>query len=291
MNEPDFDDPTHDELRALLADAAGRSTTPTVPAEVAAVLDSTLADLIAERDGSLGVGRPTEPTDETAPVVALRPRRRTGQRLLVAAAAVVLLGAGGVGAAQVLTGSEQSDSVTAGTAAPDGETPLAPAVPEAAAGGSVGEVPGSEGSAKNLDRSDGLLVTSFSSAAFGAEVAEFVGSPAGRTAISDLGTGPRGPAEPPVSGFAADQEAEGYASKDSTPLRSEVQDQSSRPGELSTSSCTAPPLGTDAVVVQVLFEGRPALLVLDPVVNGSRHVAAWSCDGRQLLAETTVASS
>jgi hypothetical protein len=95
---PSFDDPSFDELRALLADA--RVTEP-VPADVAARLDATLAALQEERRAE-------------AVVVPLR-RRRTAARVLVAAAAVVVVTAGGVGIAQVA--QQRSDGSSDSTAA------------------------------------------------------------------------------------------------------------------------------------------------------------------------------
>lgn len=93
-----------DAVRRLLADA--RHSDP-IPDDVAARLDRALADLA---DLDVEAGRPA------ATVTPLAQRRRNASRLLVAAAAVVLVG---VGVGQVLDGTSggaDSESATAGDA-------------------------------------------------------------------------------------------------------------------------------------------------------------------------------
>lgn len=92
-------------VRRLLADA--RAAGP-VPAEVAARLDATLADLVADRAQEADA---TAATD-AAPVVPLASRRRrTAAGLLVAAAAVVV---GGVAVGQLVDRSPAPDRSSAG---------------------------------------------------------------------------------------------------------------------------------------------------------------------------------
>src|SRR4051812_36591398 len=88
-------------VRALLADA-GSSTEEQVPADVAARLDATLADLVAER----------EQEGSAATVVPLR--RRWTRDLTAAAAAVIVLGVGGVAVGNL--GSSSSDDAASSKA-------------------------------------------------------------------------------------------------------------------------------------------------------------------------------
>ncbi|HET7682598.1 MAG TPA: hypothetical protein VFK34_02890 [Marmoricola sp.] len=90
--EPDFDDRSHEELRALLASA--RVEDP-VPDDVAARLDETLAGL---RRGEAGV---------------VPPRRRLAPRLLLAAAALALVGGVGTVFLQGPGAGGGSDTMTA----------------------------------------------------------------------------------------------------------------------------------------------------------------------------------
>lgn len=86
-NEPDAN------IRALLAELGSGPDGETMPTEVTARLDDTLARLVAERD----TGEPTQ--DASATVTPLR--RRWLPRITAAAAAVVVLGAGGVAASNL----------------------------------------------------------------------------------------------------------------------------------------------------------------------------------------------
>jgi hypothetical protein len=94
-DDPAFDDPAFDELRALLADV---KVSEPMPADVAGRLDAALASLQAER------ARP-------APVVPLR--RRLAPILAAAAVAVVV---GGVGIAQLVSDTHGQRSTTADSA-------------------------------------------------------------------------------------------------------------------------------------------------------------------------------
>lgn len=115
---------SEEQVTQLLA-AAG-ATEPTPP-DVAARLDSVLADLVADRgaDGAPAAGREanavaSEGDVRTAPVVPMseRRRRRTwAPRLLVAAAVLGLVGIGFSVADDLAGGSASSESATAGDAA------------------------------------------------------------------------------------------------------------------------------------------------------------------------------
>lgn len=96
-------------IRALLAELADEPDVASMPPEVAARLDETLAGLVAEREDLAPESSPTN-------VVPLR--RRWARRSAAAAAAIIVAGAGGVAAANFgLLGDRSSgDSATAGSA-------------------------------------------------------------------------------------------------------------------------------------------------------------------------------
>lgn len=109
--------PEHEEVRRLLADA--RHDEP-MPATVVARLDRVLADLAKEPDGAAAV---------TSPVTSLATRRRRVGQLLVAAAAVLVVG---VGIGEVLGGGStgSQDSVTSDAGADQDAPAAAEAEPE-----------------------------------------------------------------------------------------------------------------------------------------------------------------
>lgn len=96
-------------IRALLADLGDAPDVASMPPEVAARLDETLAGLVAEREGRV-------PEPSRTNVVPLR--RRWARRSAAAAAAVIVAGAGGVAAANfgLLGDGSSGDSTTAGSA-------------------------------------------------------------------------------------------------------------------------------------------------------------------------------
>lgn len=101
-------DPEQERIRALLADL-GSTQAPeasSMPPEVAARLDETLAGLVAERSAP----------DESAPANVVPLRRRWAQRGAAAAAAVIVLGVGGVAVANLVGGSTDGDQTSAGAA-------------------------------------------------------------------------------------------------------------------------------------------------------------------------------
>ena len=124
----DFDDPEHAWVRDLLGDA--RVEEP-VPDDVVARLDQTLAALQAERAASRGPS-----PDESPTVVPLR--RRLPSRLTAAAAAVIVLGAGGVAIAQLGGNGSGGSGATSSNAADSsaeraGSATASPGHPSAAA--------------------------------------------------------------------------------------------------------------------------------------------------------------
>jgi hypothetical protein len=108
QHDPELDPEQEARVRALLADLGTDPDAASVPPDVAARLDETLAGLVAERD------------ETPANVVPLR--RRWAPRVAAAAAAVIVVGAGGVAAANLgafggHSDSSNSTSSTAGSAA------------------------------------------------------------------------------------------------------------------------------------------------------------------------------
>src|SRR6476469_2360077 len=155
-------DPATDaRIRALLAELGSaregsESHTGSMPPEVAARLDETMAGLVAQRRATV-----REPAAST--VVPLR--RRWTTRAAAAAAAVIVVGVGGVAAANLGLlggggGSVSSDSSSSGAAGNRAESQDQSATPPSgsASGGAVGAVP-SLGSA-SFDRDVAALVAS-----------------------------------------------------------------------------------------------------------------------------------
>lgn len=283
-HEPGFDDPAYDDLRALLADA--RVTEP-VPADVAALLEETLAALTADRR--------TEPVPDEAParVVPLRRRSRFAPRLLAAAAAVVVVGAGGVGLAQVLsTQSASDDMVTAESAdAPDVADEFGPTAPGA-------EAPRDQ----SLNGLDGLVdlttrlsntkaVPRFTTAGFAREAAAFSDRDLALTwgdafldstseGVEDTDDSTPTPAKPSPT-KKAETASGGSAAAVPGPARPQV-------GYFTAKAACPGPVGTEATLVPILYDGRPASLAVYPVTDGTQLFEAWSCDGRTMLASARV---
>jgi hypothetical protein len=166
-DDPDFDDPAFDDLRALLSDA--RVTAP-IPDDVAARLDTTLASLGAERAGR--------------PVVV--PLRRRLAPVLAAAAAVAVVVAG-VGIARLVTddGQRTTAADSAGSEALV-STPSA-AAPSARAPQSATKAGGAASFAS---------VRAFTTAGFAAQVADLqVAALDAATASTGTDT-PSGPGDP-----------------------------------------------------------------------------------------------
>ena len=105
--EPTQDPEREAQVRELLAEAGSASTPEPMPAYVAARLDRTLADLVTQQS----TGQPThQPTGSL--------RSRWAPRLTVAAAAVLVLGVGGVTATGLgaFESSREADSSAGGAA-------------------------------------------------------------------------------------------------------------------------------------------------------------------------------
>jgi len=259
--EPSFDDPAHDDLRALLADA--RVTDP-IPDDVAARLDSTLQ--------SLQIARAAE-RDSRTNVVPLR--HRVG-RVLVAAAAAVVIGAGGVGVAQLArNGNGSADSMTAdkaarGSAQDDGRAP------EATGQSDFLNAPGPA-----VARALPHLTT----AGFARDAARVmrtaylhsleIQSPAPTTATTGRGS-TNSDSVAPLSGYLPLQAPPVTATPERTAALAE-----------DFASC-AGPNAPDAIVEPATLDDALVALVFRPPTAESQQVEAWSCDGTTLLASAEI---
>ena len=123
--DPELDPEQEQRIRALLADLGTSPDAATMPPEVAARLEETLAELVAKHPMAA----------ETSSDVVVPLRRRWAPRAAAAAAAVIVLGVGGVAAANLLGGSNDStnsstaDSSSAGGGSTAGESLSGSATP------------------------------------------------------------------------------------------------------------------------------------------------------------------
>ncbi len=278
-HEPGFDDPAYDELRALLA---GVRVTAPVPADVAARLDATLVSLSADRRAG------TASDEAPSVVVPLRRRSRVGSRLLAAAAAVIVVGAGGVGLSQVLSSQDAAESADAPAIA-DG---FGPAAPEAEAPRDQ-DLNGPDRLAELTERlSNTQAVPRFTTTGFAREAAAFSGrdlalswgSGLDSTADEDEGTAnsPRTPATPTPT-KKAESSSGGLTSGQSGASTADPQT-----GYFAAKAACPGPVGLGATLVPILYDGQPAALAVYPVTDGTQLYEAWSCDGRTMLASARV---
>jgi hypothetical protein len=273
-DDPGFDDPAFDELRALLADV--RVTGP-VPDEVAARLDATLSSLQAERAA--------ETTDAT--VVPLRSRWRRGVgRALVAAAVLAVVGAGGVGIAQLGSSGSGSDGMTSADRAESD-----------AAGGSGSTTTGAspEGSASEQDVPRSVRgsrpVPSLTTADFGTDAARVMVDLAGLVQTADLSGELAGKSATPAPTDATGQldssaETPGYTAVQPPPLTATPQQRSAK--SLQALASCAGPDAPESVILPATLDGALVALVFRPPADAAQRVEAWSCDGATLLQSATV---
>lgn len=281
-SEPEFDDPAYADLRALLADA--RATGP-VPDDVAVRLEETLAALTADRRHSV-----PDIATGTGVVVPLRPRSRVGSRLLAAAAAVIVVGAGGIGVSEVLrnTGNDQGVADSASSFAESDDQ------------GSVAEE-GAPPSAAPLDRPydfnggawvETAALPKFTAAGFAAEAAAFRYSLATALALDGVGPTPQTPAptgadqDPPPT---PDPDAtKGLTSGGATDEGPQSSAERQRLAYSAAKAACPGPVGGGAILVPIQYDGQPASLAIYPATEDGRRYEAWSCDGTILLASTVV---
>lgn len=227
---PGFDDPAYDDLRGLLAEA--RVVDP-MPEDVAARIEAALADLI-------------DPGE-----LAKRRRSRVGPRLLIAAALVTVVGAGGVGLAQVLRHHSHSNDMAAS------ESTVATGTTGTT--GSAGKRPSPKPQAPEAFSSNssalGLAVARLRTSEFVAGVTQLLDAHAKQLDSTMAG---------------------GAAQPSPTSPSNTVRD------SLGTTICT-PPATPGATTYPILLDGHQATLVVHPSSDGKRLVEAWSCDAKRVL--------
>lgn len=234
-------DPDQETVSRLLAAAGGPTE---VPDHVAARLDDVLADLVREREADPAVEA------DPAPVVELASRRRRWPRLLVAAAAVSVLG---LGAGELLGGpgdtgrtvaTSDSTAESADSAGSAGGPAAGPPSPEVASG----EPLAAESPAD-------------------AEAARDTASPGGAPQLH------RDSLTADIERIAA-----------FTALGA-LRDERARVD----GACVRPRLAGGDDVLEVRLDGEPALLVMGAPEGGRRTAAVYTCDdGDTPAVETTV---
>jgi hypothetical protein len=259
-DERDFDDPALDEVRRLLA---GARATEGVPEDVAARLDATLASLREERSAEDG---------PAAPVV---PLRRRFARVLVAAAAVVVVGSGGVGIAQLADHGSGSDSRSSADRAVTADR-------DSAGAGVAPTAPGTAPEKTPLYSAlaDAAL-PSLTTARFGQQVSRLMRT----TYAADARTSaPPTTSQDRSKGLAGELAA---SQAPSAPPVTRSPAPATADGAEPAVSCPGPVV-PGAITVPAVLDGAPVALVFRPSTPEEQVVEAWSCDGATLLVSATV---
>jgi len=248
--EADLDPSQDAQIRALLAELGSGPNGEPLPPEVAARLDDTLALLVAER-GRTGGARPEDEAtaDNVVPL-----HRRWLPRAAVAAAAVIVLGAGGVFVANL--GQMSPGQTSASDSGGDSK-----AVAPESSGGSSSDSESGTDSGTGAAALPELSATTFA---------------------SDVNT--------LVKGRALLRTPAGESAQDSGQAQS-PQKSDARPGApdaLLSRSCPGPKVTDGAVPNPVRYDGKPAVLLVHPERAGRQVVEAWNCAGDRKLASTTI---
>ena len=244
-NDPRTDPEEDARIRALLADL-GSERAPdagSMPPEVAARLDETLAGLVAER----------AETGESADSNVVPLRRRWSSRATAAAAAVIVLGVGGVAVANLdgFAGSDDKSTSAGGGVAADSQA-------ESEDSG------GDSGSADPEQPSSGLLspdVPALTAASFDAQVTRLV-------AAGEV------PAPAPANAMSSERKSD--ASGDDAVT------------DTAKGGCPGPATKDGSRHTTVMYDGSPAALVVHPPRDGTRLVEAWTCTGAERLDSTRI---
>jgi hypothetical protein len=270
---PEFDDPAFDDVRALLAQA--RVTEP-VPDEVAARLDATLSSLQTRRAAEAAADA------ESAPAVVVPLRRRVRQRagrVLVAAAVVAVVGAGGVGIAQ-LSGNplnSSADKATSADRAQDGAG-------GSTASGVAPEVAGATGTVPRTTRGS-RAVPELTTAAFAADAARVMVALAADQVADAAGKAASQSPSDATGNLDSRSPAPDYNALDAPAVTASPQ---ASADQLAGTATCAGPDAPDAVVVPATLDGGAVALVFRPPTGSGQRVEAWSCDGATLLEGATV---
>ena len=271
-HEPEADPGQEQAVRALLGEV-GAQHEP-IPDEVSARLDDTLAMLRAERVEALAQDEQATPGEgDRTNVVPLR--RKWLPRAAGAAAAVIVLGVGGLAAVRLGTDGSSKDSAASGgvasDTAPSSQAPSEAPVPSA---GAVA-TPGSK--ARALRESAGAVraLPAVTTATFAEDV----------TGLLRTGSALTTPAE-----RAADQSGDGSDSgsgsgSGSTSGQPEA-DQQLRAESRLARVCPGPAVSDGAVANPVRLDGTLSVLLVHPAKDGEQLVEAWTCDGDRRLDST-----
>jgi hypothetical protein len=238
-------------IRALLADLGAAPDAASMPPEVAARLDRTVARLVAERADAGRESTAASPEEPRANVVPLR--RRWATRAAAAAAAVIVVGAGGVAVANL--------GVFGGSAAND-----------SAAGGSTSKAESLQDTASAAPSTSPLPPDALSGRVPAVGAASFDRDVARLLSDSPTYTANGSPADLPSTDTRAPQKSE----------------DDSADGALRATGCSGPRVTGGAMPVPVRYDGRLAVLVIHPQRGGDRLVEAWTCSGSKRLDSTRV---
>ena len=256
-SDPEVEAEQDARIRALLAELGSGPDGEPIPPEVEARFDDTLALLVAER--SRAAGGPGEHESTTENVVPLR--RRWLPRAGAAAAAVIVLGVGGLAVANFsgLSQSEQrSSSDSAGASAPEAES---------GADSKTGSEPESEPGSDS--RTGATQLPDLSAASFESDVSVLL---QGRASM-----------------LASEGEAAGEGEAGEEPAPSSRDNAlAGAPGVLPSRACPGPEVTDGAAARQVLYDGRRAVLLVHPERGGRLLVEAWNCDGDRRLTSTKI---
>jgi hypothetical protein len=254
-------------IRALLAELGAGPDGEPMPPEVAARLEDTLALLVAER-GRAGAAANTGNDESDSPGKVVPIRRRWQPRLAGAAAAVVVLGAGGVAVANFgLLGGSSSSADRAGA----GDSTTAGSSPEATA---TSPAPGGDPLGRREASIAGASLPAISATSFASDVKALLQR--------------RASLVPPAEKLSAPDASAGAAPESSPGPTSSDQAKRAPAGAQFHKSCPGPEITDGAFPDPVRYDGDPAVLVVHPEHDGHRLVEAWDCAGDRRLASTTL---
>ncbi len=257
--DPDLDPGQEERVRALLADLGRDPAAAQMPAAVTVRLEDTLAELTALRAaGGAADQHPVPASDsdsDSATVVPLTRGRRWSSRWAAAAAAVIVLGAGGVtvaGLDLLGAGSPSADDASAGGAQSEAES-LDDSGSEAPQ--TAPSLPGDSGADQRS--LVGTTLPDLRSSSFADDAASL---------LQAKSAAPRG-----TDGSAPDPEAQ-EGREDTEPSNPAC------PGPTSARSTAG-----EVQRLTVTYDGRLATLLERRPAAGTRLVEAWTCTGDRLL--------
>ncbi|MET0998351.1 MAG: hypothetical protein ABWX73_06530 [Marmoricola sp.] len=272
----DENDQENAHIRALLAELGSGPDGRSMPPDVAARLDDTLARLVAEREA----GAPTsDEEDEGRRGTVVPLRRRWVQRTTAAAAAVIIVGAGGVAAANLgVFGNGASVSSDSSGGA---HSEVAESAPEATASspdptsGTTGRTDEDSGRDTALGA---LALPQVSASSFRSDVTSLLRS---RATTEKSG-------EAPTAGSDTGGDTGGDTADSSQGLTTPEEARQTPGNAFRSTSCPGPAITDGAVPNPIRYDEQLAVLVIHPEKDGQQLVEAWNCAGDRRLAETTI---